>query len=250
MGPSPAPHARVRAGPAGGMTRAALLLGAWGVLAAPAAAQDCRLALVLALDVSSSVDAREDRLQREGLSRALLGPRVMEAFLAGDPVALYAFEWSGSRSQVPLGSTDWEMVEDEEDLRRIANRIGKSTRSRSNLPTAVGAALGHAASRLRDGPDCRSRTVDVSGDGIHNEGFSPELAYREFPFEGVTVNALVIGGVGNDAELVAWFQAEVLRGPGAFSIYATGYEDYEQAIEAKLLRELELPAVGKAGGGP
>lgn len=232
--------------PAGGRTGmrglAGLLLLA---LAGPAAAQDCRLALVLALDVSSSVDAREDRLQREGLARALLAPRVRDAFLRGDPVALYAFEWSGSRSHVPL-LRGWEMVEDEADLRRISTRIGKSVRSRSNLPTAVGPALGHAAVRLRDGPACRARTVDVAGDGIHNESFSPEIAYREFPFEGVTVNALIVGGAESGAELVAWYQAEVLRGPGAFSVYAEGYEDYEAAMEAKLLRELELPAVGKA----
>ena len=228
--------------------RALPLLAALG-FAAPAAADGCRLALVLALDVSSSVDAREDRLQREGLARALLAPQVVEAFFLGDPVALYVFEWSGSRSQVPLGSPDWELVEDEEDLSRISNRIAKSVRSRTNLPTAVGPALGHAASRLRGAPDCRARTVDVVGDGIHNEGFSPELAYREFPFEGVTVNALIVGGAENDAELVAWFQAEVLRGPGAFSIYAASYEDFERAMEMKLLRELELPAVGKARAG-
>lgn len=223
------------------------LLGAWvTALGGPTAAEGCRLALVLALDVSSSVDAREDRLQREGLARALVAPAVVRAFLAGDPVALYAFEWSGSRSHVGL-MPGWQIVADEEDLRRIATRIGKSRRSRSNLPTAVGAALGHAADRLRDGPDCRARTVDVAGDGIHNEGFSPELAYRAFPFDGVTVNALIVGGAEDDAELVAWFQAEVLRGFGAFSVYATGYEDYGRAMEMKLLRELELPAVGKAG---
>ncbi len=219
----------------------ALLLAAWGT-AAPA--EGCRLALVLALDVSSSVDAVEDRLQREGLARAMMEPEVVRAFLQGDPVALFVFEWSGQRSHVAI-TPAWEMVEDEEDLRRIAGTIAASPRSRFNLPTAVGAALGHAAIRLRDGPDCRARTVDVSGDGIHNEGFAPALAYREFPFEGVTVNALIIGGAASDSELVAWFQAEVLRGPGAFSVYADGYEDYARAMALKLRRELEPPLVGK-----
>jgi hypothetical protein len=92
--------------------------------------------------------------------------------------------------------------------------------------------------------------VDVAGDGMHNEGFSPEIAYREFPFEGVTVNALIVGGAESDAELVAWYQAEVLRGPDSFSIYAASYEDFERAMEMKLLRELELPAVGKARAQP
>lgn len=218
-------------------------------LASPAVAEDCRLALVLALDVSSSVDADEDRLQREGLARALVAPRVVEAFLAGDPVALYAFEWSAKRAQVAL-TPGWVMVEGEADLRSVAAAIAGSERSHDEFPTALGAALGHAAILLRDGPACRARTVDVAGDGINNESFVPRIAYREFPFEGVTVNALVIGGDDDAARIVAWFQAEVLRGPGAFSVYADGYEDYARAMEAKLLRELAPAAVsGVATGG-
>lgn len=218
------------------------------LLAGPVGAEGCRLALVLALDVSSSVDGVEDRLQREGLARALLQPVVVRAFLEGDPVALYAFEWSGSRSQAAL-TDGWATIGSEADLRAVAEAIGGSERGRSDLPTSVGAALGHAALLLRDGPDCRARTVDVSGDGIHNEGFAPATAFETFPFEGVTVNALIVGGAegggAGDAELVAWYQSEVLRGPGAFSVFAGGYEDFALAMEAKLLRELELPVVGK-----
>ncbi|TNC43237.1 DUF1194 domain-containing protein [Rubellimicrobium rubrum] len=216
-------------------------------LAAPAAAQDCRLALVLALDVSSSVDPSEDRLQREGMGRALLAPEVAEAFLAGDPVALYAFEWSGRNAQVPL-LPGWVMVEDEPTLGAVARGIAKSRRSHDELPTAVGAALGFAATRLREAPDCRARTVDVSGDGMHNEGFSPDLAYSTFPFENVTVNALVIGGAENSEDLAEWFRAEVLHGPGAFLIFAEDYDSYEEAMKAKLLRELQPPAVSAISG--
>jgi hypothetical protein len=215
-------------------------------LCTSAGAQDCRLSLVLAIDVSSSVDEVEDRLQREGLARAMLAPAVVRAFLAGSPVALYAFEWSGSMSQVPL-TDGWQLIGGEADLRRIAEAIATSPRSRDNLPTALGPALAHAALMLRDGPDCRRRIVDVAGDGRHNESYLPAVAYETFPFDGVTVNALIVGGSGGeDAALVAWFQSEVLRGPGAFSLYSDGFEDYEEAMQAKLLRELELPVVGKA----
>ena len=216
-------------------------------LAAPAVAQDCRLALVLALDVSSSVDASEDRLQREGMGRALLAPEVAEAFLAGDPVALYAFEWSGRNAQVPL-LPGWVMVDGERTLGTVARGIAKSRRSHDELPTAVGAALGFAATRLREAPDCRARIVDVSGDGMHNEGFSPDLAYSTFPLDDVTVNALVIGGAENSADLAEWFQAEVLHGPGAFLIFAEDYDSYEEAMKAKLLRELQAPAVSGISG--
>ncbi|MGC9371561.1 MAG: DUF1194 domain-containing protein, partial [Paracoccaceae bacterium] len=91
--------------------RAALALA--GALALPgaAAAQGvCRLALLLALDVSSSVDAGEDRLQREGLAAALLSPAVTEALLETPdaPVALAAYEWSGRYQQKVL--LDWQLI--------------------------------------------------------------------------------------------------------------------------------------------
>lgn len=214
-----------------------------------AAAQECRLALVLALDVSSSVNEQEDRLQREGLAKALTEARVLEAILSGDPVALYVFEWSGRSAQAAI-LDGWQLLVDEADVVRVATAIAKSRRSHADLPTALGAALGHAATQLRDAPACRARTIDVAGDGINNESFGPALAYDTFPFEGVTVNALVIGdlsatqaGREEGAQLVAWFQTEVLRGPGAFSVVAEGYGDYARAMAAKLLRELELPAV-------
>ena len=229
-------------------------LAALALLAGPVAAEECRLALVLALDVSSSVDAAEDRLQREGLARAMLAPPVARAFLAGDPVALHVFEWSGSRAQASLLPGGWAVLRDEGDLRRAAEAVGGSVRSRSDLSTALGAALGHAAEALAAGPECRARTVDVSGDGIGNEGIEPRLAYRRGGFEGVTVNALVIGGERTDSQLVAWFASEVLHGPGAFWLHVRDYGGYQAAMERKLLRELALPAVGKAarpapGGG-
>lgn len=230
------------------MRRGLPLAAALGCLAGGAAAE-CRLALVLALDVSSSVDAEEDRLQREGLGRAMLAPEVVRAFLAGDPVALHVFEWSGSRAHLSLIPDGWAVIEDEADLRRAAGAVAESARGRDDLSTALGAALGHAAEALAAGPDCRARTVDISGDGIGNEGIEPRLAYARYPLEGVTVNALVIGGERSDSQLVAWFAEEVLRGPEAFWLHVEGFADYEEAMRIKLLRELMVPAVGKAGRG-
>jgi hypothetical protein len=223
---------------------AALLLGAGAVGAEP-----CRLALVLALDVSSSVDAAEDRLQREGLARALLDPQVTAAVLAGEPVAFYVFEWSGRSAQRPL-APGWNVIRSEDDLHRLAARIEGSQRGRSDLGTALGAALGHAAAAFAAGPECRARTIDVSGDGIGNEGPEPRAAYRAHPLLGeVTVNALVIGGERAGSQLVAWFAEEVIRGEGAFWMHATDYEAYGEAMRIKLLRELEVPVVGKAPRG-
>lgn len=218
------------------------------ILGAPAQATDCNLALVLALDVSGSVDAVEDRLQREGVASAILSPSVRQAFLDRVPVALFAFDWSMPSHQEPL-LPGWMMLDSEDDLVEVAEAIRRTARGdefRLNPPTAVGSALAYAAMALRNGPPCNAMIIDISGDGESNDGMAPSVAYATTPFEGVTVNALVIGGAGasdpfwNDQELVEWFEAEVLRGPGAFAIIADDYGDYGRAMEMKLLRELEL----------
>lgn len=213
--------------------------------AAPPAEAGCRLALALALDVSGSVDEGEYRLMHEGLARALQAPEVAQAFLSGEPVALYVFEWAGQVLQKSL-LPGWQMVETEEDLARIAAAVagysGPPPHIRPYTPTALGTALAHAGHALEKGPDCRAATVDVSGDGWNNDGYGPATAYAMAAFEGVTVNALVVhAGPEDRDDLLGWFQREVVRGPGAFHVLAEGYEDFQRAMEAKLRRELELP---------
>jgi len=221
--------------------RAALItLALW---AAPA--QACRLALVLAMDVSSSVNADEDRLQRTGLAAALMDPEVQAAFFAaGDPVALHVFEWSGRNDQVRL-IADWALIETPDDLATVAASIALSPRSRTDMPTAMGHAMGYAATLLENGPECLFHTIDVAGDGENNDGFSPALAYGAFPFVDVTVNALVVAtGDAPPSGLVAYFENNVLRGPGAFLEVARGFDDYEAAMRRKLLRELAVQVLG------
>lgn len=217
------------------------LLVALILTGAPAAAE-CRLALLLALDVSASVDPREDALQRGGLARALLAPAVVEAFLAdpGRPVWLSVYEWSGPYAQA--GLVDWLEIASAEDLALVAGLLAGSERSRDDMPTALGHALGHAAGLFTAGPDCAARTLDVSGDGRNNEGFPPDSAYRAFPLDGVTVNGLAIAG--GEAGIAEYYRTEMIRGPGAFVVEADGFRDYERAMRVKLLRELQGPVIG------
>lgn len=220
---------------------AALLL----ILAGPLAAAECRLALVLALDVSSSVDAREDALQRGGLATALLSPQVAAAAFASPlPVAIAVYEWSGRYNQTVLA--DWQLVRNRGDLLEIAEAIGRSTRSETEFPTAMGYALGYGAGLFQRGPDCLFRTLDMAGDGENNDGFGPQLAYREFPFFDVVVNGLVVNGADFEAEvtLIDFYRDEVLHGPGAFLEIAQGFEDYERAMIRKLVREMTPRAIG------
>ncbi len=217
------------------------------LLAAPVAA-NCRLALVLALDISSSVDEDEDRLQRLGLANALISPEVQRAFLSdpGQSVALAVFEWSG-RYQQDM-TLDWRQIDDGEDLQAVAQAIRDSQRRYAEFPTAIGYALGYAAGIFAKAPPCLFQTLDVSGDGINNEGFAPQLAYRNFPLGEVTVNGLTIGG-GED-DLAGYYRRELIKGPGAFVEEARGFEDFETAMRRKLVRELETRAIGMAPVAP
>ncbi len=211
----------------------------------PAPALACRLALVLAIDVSSSVDDAEDRLQRAGLASALIAPSVQEAFFSDPrPVALAAFEWSGRWRQSTI--LDWREIRGPGDLVTAAEEVAVSVRSETRFPTALGYALGHAASVLAEAPVCDRQVIDVSGDGENNEGFPPALAYRNFPLGGVTVNALAIGGSIPLQDMVEYYRREVIRGPGAFVEEASGYEDFERAIRKKLEREVAALVVGVA----
>jgi len=181
----------------------------------PAAAQPiCGLSLVLALDVSSSVDPAEFALQTGGLANALRDPAVRRSIIAA-----------------------WALLGGDADISRFADRIETHQRVHDEFPTALGYALGHAATRLRNAPlSCARAVIDVSGDGVNNEGFEPLLAYSNFDFSNVTVNGLVIQGA--DPDPVAYYQAEVIHGPGAFVEVASDFDDYQAAMKRKLLREI------------
>lgn len=227
--------------------RAPALALALALAATPAAAQDCRLALSLALDVSSSVDAQEYALQTEGLSRALTAPEVVEAFLAVPDwvVALHVFEWSG-REQQALRQ-DWVDIRSEADLRAVADHLRALPRSTSAFPTALGTALGFGAHALAQRRDCVQHTLDISGDGVNNDGPVPDAVRRDLPFEGITVNGLVIGR--SHAMLRNYYERFVIQGAGAFVEVAGDYADFEEAMRRKLLRELGVQVVGRAGDG-
>ena len=225
------------------MVRRAGTLGLILLALFPAPASACRLALLLALDVSASVDDAEYLLQRNGLAAALLAPEVEAAFLSDpSPVALAAFEWSGRYNHAVI--LDWNVIHSASDLLTASAQVASAVRSTDEFPTALGYALGHAASILAGAPRCDAQTIDVSGDGASNDGFGPATAYRHFPLAGVTVNALAIGGSVSLPELVRYFEAQVVRGAGAFVETARDYTGFGRAIRRKLEREVSVKVVG------
>lgn len=215
---------------------------------------NCRQALALGLDVSGSVDAREYRLQLDGLARALLRRDVRDAFLAlpGTPVELYVYEWAGLGTQREL--VPWTAINEPIDLNSVADRLMSTPRVEGEPPTAIGQAMLIGGRALAKRPDCWRHTLDLSGDGKSNTGPRPRDLKNIDSLAHVTINALVIGaasGVSADrrqgeiADLWAYFKIEVIRGPQAFIEVAVDFEDFEDAMARKLLKELQTLAVSE-----
>lgn len=199
------------------------------------------MALQLGMDVSASVDEAEYQLQLSGLASALLDETVMSGFLDGPgPVALSIFEWSGRFQQTVI--VDWVLITSAEDLTQVAERMLRSTRQNQDFPTALGYALGFAATRFETAPPCLFQTLDISGDGQNNDGFPPAAAYAHFDFSAITVNGLAIGGASRLIE--EYYEREVLHGPGAFVEYAQDHNDFAETMRRKLERELRVLIMG------
>ncbi len=217
----------------------------------PAATQDrpCRQALALGLDVSGSVDGAEYRLQLDGLASALTHQDVVEALLnaAGAPVRIAVYEWSGPSSQAMI--VDWTAITDAAVLAEVTARLQANRRSPADPATALGTALVVGGRLLGQQPECWKRTLDISGDGVSNTGPRPQDLAGAPELAGITVNALVVGPAAIDppvggAGLLGYFEAFVIRGPGAFVEHAEDFAAYEAAMVRKLLKELQGIVIG------
>ncbi|MCP5085676.1 MAG: DUF1194 domain-containing protein [Rhodobacteraceae bacterium] len=214
----------------------------------------CRQALVLGLDVSSSVDRAEYALQRQGLAWALTDPQVISAMIGGpgNQVELAVFEWSGQEYQNLL--VDWTSIDTPQTLDRIAHRLLTGDRASATHPTAIGEAMLFAQTLFDERAECPVHTLDLSGDGKNNDGAEPDMVRPLLDDRGVVVNGLVIGieanriqyGEASIAELAAYYRAKVITGRFAFVETAVGFKDYRDAIKQKLLREM-VPALARAG---
>lgn len=204
------------------------------------------MALLLGLDISSSVDVDEDVLQRGGMATALRAPEVEAAFFMADShVALAVYEWSGRYNQEIV--LDWVLIDTPATLARAADVVGASKRSYNEFPTAMGEALEFGAEMMARRPDCLRKTIDIAGDGENNEGPGPAMAYALPDYANITVNGLVVANAADfqtEDRLTAYYRDHVLHGPGAFMVVADGFDDYVRAMRQKLERELTPPAIG------
>ncbi|WP_417206441.1 DUF1194 domain-containing protein [Antarctobacter sp.] len=203
----------------------------------------CDIALVLAVDVSGSVDTEEYDTQMQGLAEALRDSAVAEALIRGRAqVALV--QWTGSsRQQVTL---PWREVRSFAETRALADQIANSPRAWRHFSTAIGEALRVSALLFDDVPHCRRRVIDLSGDGLSNEGVPPDRLRPLLGAGGIIVNALAIEGAA-EHDLTAYFFENVIFGPGAFVATASSYAEYPDRIRQKLLRELTKQTAAQPG---
>ncbi len=206
------------------------------------------LLLVLAADISRSVDEKKFKLQRDGYAAAIVDPRVLRAMTAGPTgrIALCFLEWASDGEQIIV--IDWTSVGSETDARAISARIREAPRAFMGR-TSISAAIDYSMGALARSPFAGTRRViDVSGDGTNNSGRPVTMARDAAVAQGVTINGLVIlsevplptnpmhthppGG------LTAYYENNVIGGPGAFVVEAESFEAFGQLLVSKLVKEI------------
>ena len=206
--------------------------------------------LVLAADVSRSIDNRKFELQRRGYAAALVDPRVLEA-IASNPdkkIAVALVEWAGAGSQKLV--IDWTLIAGEDDARAFSARVLEAPRSFYDR-TAIGSALDFSADQFAHAPfEATRRIIDVSGDGANNSGTDIAGARDAALAHGVTtINGLVILSPDNIPEylyqhthppggLADYYRHNVVGGASSFVATAKDFESFDRALITKIVEEI------------
>lgn len=249
----------LRGGPV--LRRAQVLKGALAALLAlaaawpgAAAARAVDLELVLAVDVSGSIDAVEARLQREGYVAAIRDPDVIAAIQAGEfgAIALAYVEWAGHEHRILV--LDWREVRDAASAEAVASELAGlpiSTGRRTSISGAIDFSLPLFGDNGFEG--ARS-VIDISGDGANNDGRPVNHARDAAVAAGVTINGLPIlnerpnpFGFPVEKELDLYYEGCVIGGPGAFTAPARDFQSFAAAIRRKMILEI---AQGPAPAAP
>jgi uncharacterized protein DUF1194 len=201
-----------------------------------ARAEAVDMALVLAVDVSESVDTDEYILQHEGIARAFENRRTIDTIAGGKRGAIdvLVLEWSDRDKQVV--TVDWTNVKDARSATAFASKVRASKRSSNGL-TAIGDALLAASAALERLPDqATRRVIDVSGDGMANIGPPPATVRDALIAQGVVINGLAI--LASEPWLDTYYNDDVIGGEGAFLLQVQDFNSFATAIQQKLLAEI------------
>ncbi len=200
---------------------------------------------VLAIDVSASVNDVEFDLQRSGTANALRAPEVMEAInQAPGGVAIAIVQWSSSIRQA-LG-LDWVILRNKADVAAYADAVDAMPRRIPGGGTMIHSGLEYAERLLEAAPGyARRHVIDLSGNGRADDLDKMLETRARLASKGVVINALAIEELNDD--LTRYFYQYLVAGPGAFVVTADEFEDFHEAMQIKLLREISGPSYS---GGP
>jgi len=225
-----------------------LIISVFVALPSARAAEKVDLLLVLAADVSRSVDAEKFQLQREGYAAAISDRRVIEAIQGGrnGRIGLTFIEWSGSTNQKVV--IDWTIIDGPKAAQSFGDRLLETPRSFADR-TAIGSGIEAAVAQLARAPFTADRqTIDVSGDGTNNAGRDVTMARDEALKLGITINGLVILSehplpwnpehTNPPGGLAKYYEDNVTGGPGSFVMEAKDYDSFGEAIIKKMIAEI------------
>lgn len=196
-------------------------------------------ALVLAVDVSGSVNAERYALQMEGIAKAFEDPEVQRTILSGPNRAMFValVEWSNTAAL----TIPWTLITNESDAAAFAAKVRRAPRGDDQF-TCMSRALQLVEGKvLPFVPAPAERTVvDVSGDGHDNCNSSPPVeAMRDrLVAAGATINGLPILEGDEAATLEDWYRGHVIGGSGAFLVPARGFKDFARAMRQKFIVEI------------
>jgi hypothetical protein len=202
-----------------------------------AVAEEVDMQLVLAIDVSSSVNYDEYNLQMRGFAQAFRDDLVIEAIAAGPRgrISIAATHWAGLNEHGVV--IDWQIISNAAEASAFADQLDNVPRAFPYGGTAIAGALEHAYSLFsRDRNISTRQVIDISGDGVTSIGRPPEVARDKIIANGVIINGLPI--LNDEPELDNYYRDRVIGGLGAFIVPAKGYEDFSRAIAEKLAREI------------
>jgi hypothetical protein len=199
------------------------------------------LALVLAIDCSFSVDAREFRLQMQGLGDALASDEIWQAIAHGplQRLALSCFLWSDLETQVVI--QPWTVIATQAEAVTLGQRLGVAPRVARMGGTAISAALLFGGALMVLAPAATRRVIDLSTDGRNNMGKPAFRARDELVARGITVNGLAIANEWPTLDI--YLERQVAGGPSNFVVKADSYDDFGAAMKRKLIREITGPGL-------
>src|SRR6476661_10869219 len=212
------------------------------------AAEPVDLLLVLAADVSRSVDSQKFQLQREGYAAALANPRVLDAVQSGrrGRIAVLFLEWSGFGNQKVV--IDWTLIDGPKTAQAFGDRLLESPRSYADR-TSISGGIDAAVAQLARAPfGAERRTIDVSGDGTNNAGRDVGQARDEALELGISINGLVILSetplpwnpehTNPPGGLTKYYRDNVTGGAGSFVLEAKDFNSFGEAIVKKMIAEI------------